>query len=98
MRLGAAETARENDGLVSHWMFCSSLDDRAGRSRDNLAPATGTARFVSASELLGTIDGAVALGVEPGDAPYLAAKSGPDVKLGPSYTIEAWIHPTRIAL
>ena len=92
----AAETSPGNGEPVSHWTFHNSLDDHAGQSRDNLASPAGAARFLSADQLPGTIDGAVALGVEPGDAPYLAAKIAPDVKLGPSYAIEAWIHPTEI--
>jgi len=92
----AAETSPDSDKPVSHWTFHDTLDDQAGQSRDTLAPTAGRARFLSAAQLPGTIDGAVALGVEPQDAPYLAAKIAPDVKLGPSYTIEAWIHPTEI--
>ncbi len=84
------------DGLVCFWGFDRSLEDTAGAAKDTLAPVAGAARFVSADTIPGTVDGAIALGVEPGDAKYLAAGVSPDVQLGPNYTIEAWIHPTQI--
>ena len=92
----ASITRADDAGLVAHWDFNHSLQDTAGVSEDHLATVVGQARFVSADQLPGTIDGAVALGVEPGDAEYLVAKGSPDVRLGPNYTIEAWIHPTQI--
>ncbi len=84
------------DGLVAFWDFNGRLLDRAGEAEDHCAAQDGKARFVSTDDLPGTIDGALALGVESGDATFLTAKVSPDVQLGPSYTIEAWIHPTHV--
>ncbi|NQT12994.1 MAG: hypothetical protein HQ582_09620, partial [Planctomycetes bacterium] len=44
--LAAAEAAPGSEKPVSHWTFHNSLDDHAGQSPDNLAPPTGTARFL----------------------------------------------------
>ncbi len=84
------------EALVAHWDFNNATTDQAGEVSDDLTGVGGTARYVSADKLPGTIDGAVALGVESGDAKYLTAKVSPDVQLGPNYTIEAWIHPTLL--
>ncbi|NQU25447.1 MAG: hypothetical protein HQ567_29540, partial [Candidatus Nealsonbacteria bacterium] len=89
---------------VCCWSFHNSLNDSAagsegrcaGEAEDHLTAVGGKARFVAADNVPGTVDGAVALGVEPGDAKYLTAKVSSDVQLGPSYTIEAWIHPTQL--
>ncbi len=94
--LPAAAGSPGRDGVVSHWNFDGSLEDRAGAARDNLSPQGGKARLVASGDLAGTVAGAVAIGVRPGDAQYLTAPISSDVKLGPSYTIEAWIHPTKI--
>ena len=61
-------------------------------------PASGFAtdgepRFV---ELAGASGAALRLGVEAGDATFLTAERGPELTLGPSYAIEAWIHPTQV--
>ncbi|MHC4249736.1 MAG: LamG-like jellyroll fold domain-containing protein [Planctomycetota bacterium] len=37
------------------------------------------------------------MGVKPGDVRYLRAPTSADVRLGPDYTIEAWVHPTGLA-
>ena len=44
----------------------------------------------------GTLGGALALGVEEGDPEYLAAPNSAWMQLGPTYSIEAWIHPTQL--
>ncbi len=96
--LAACMTIRQGqaaEGLVAFWDFNQRLTDPAGDVEDQLAAQGGKARFVSAVDLSGTVDGAVALNVEPGDAKYLAAKVSSDLQLGPSYTIEAWVHPTQ---
>jgi len=82
--------------LVLRWAFDGSLADADGASRDDLKPQGGAQRFVSASQVPGASGKAVALGVQKGDAAYLTAPISEDVKLGPSYTIEAWIHPTEL--
>jgi len=94
----AAETAPRHDGPVSSWNFNGSLQDQVGHTKDDLAVGGGRPRFVSAEHLPGVIGGAVALGVQPGDAGFLTAntKASRDTKLGPNYTIEAWIHPTEL--
>jgi len=84
------------DEAVGFWDFNNRLQDRAGKAKDHLTAVGGEARFVTADDVPGTVDGAVALGVEPGDAKYLTAKVSSDVQLGPNYTIEAWIHPTQV--
>jgi len=90
------------DGRVAAWHFEDSCQDRAGgETPDALTPRDGEgrateARFVSASQVPGVSGKAVALGVRGGDAAYLTAPISADVKLGPSYTIEAWIHPTQL--
>ena len=85
------------DGPVSTWDFNGGLADACGKSKDTLAPRAGKLRFVSAKELPGVNGKAVAIGVTRGDAKSLALAKSDDVKLGASYTIEAWIHPTEIA-
>jgi hypothetical protein len=40
---------------------------------------------------------AIALGLQPGDAQFLTAPASAGLKLGPSYTLEAWIQPTSLA-
>ncbi len=87
--------APSSDGLVMLWNFDGSLDDTAGASKDVLASHDGKARFVS-TDVPGIVDGAVALGIAPDDAQYFVAQNSDDVRLGPSYTIEAWIHPTHL--
>jgi hypothetical protein len=83
------------------WEFDGTLEDRAGTARDDLTARADraeavAARFVAAPELSAVEGQAVALGVEPGDAAYLTAPVSADVRLGPSYTVELWIHPTHV--
>ncbi|NQT52369.1 hypothetical protein HQ576_09980, partial [bacterium] len=91
------------EGPVCRWDFDGSLADRgSGRSRDGLVARDAhgrpaRARFVSAATLPGTVGRALALGVEPDDAAYLTAPDSPPIRLGHSYTIAAWIHPTHIS-
>ncbi|MHC4179907.1 MAG: HzsA-related protein, partial [Planctomycetota bacterium] len=93
--IGASESSVA-EGPVACWDFNGTAKDRGGDAKDDLSPQGGKPRFVNADEIPGTLGGAVALGVLSGDAKYLAAKCSPDVQLGPSYTIEAWIHPTQV--
>jgi hypothetical protein len=72
------------------------LRDAVGDTTDELSPREGQSRYVSASEIPGTIGQAIALGVSPGDAGYLTAPSSPDLQLGSNYTIEAWLLPTEV--
>ena len=100
--LAAAPAAPESDDApISFWTFDDSLTDSRGKSEDNLATRGGQQsglRFVSAGELPGTVGKAMALGVEPRDVQYLCAPTSADVKLGASYTIEAWIYPTHLSV
>jgi hypothetical protein len=84
------------DSPVSHWDFNGALADAAGAARDTLDATSGKVRYVTASEVAGVDGRAVALGVQHGDAHFLRAPSSADVRLGPDYTIEAWICPTRV--
>ena len=84
------------EGPVACWNFNGTAKDRGGDVKDDLDPQGGEARFVDADEIPGTLGGAVALGVLSGDAKYLTTRCLPGVQLGPSYTIEAWIHPTQV--
>ncbi len=95
-RAGGTEPG-DNQGLAASWSFDGTLDDPAGRDRDTLAPQDGSPRFVAPGEIPGVVGRAVALGVQPGDARYLVAPASSDLRLGPSYTIEAWIHPIEIS-
>ncbi len=65
-----------------------------GQANDGLSAVGGRARFATAEELPGVQRRAVALGVSEGDAQYL---EGAAPGIGPSYTIEAWIHPTDVS-
>ena len=96
----AEERTSSHGGPVSFWSFDDSLKDEANDGKDDLAIRDGgkyTPRFVDASEVPGAIGKAVALGVKPGDAQYFTARTSADVKLGPDYTIEAWIQPTQFS-
>ncbi len=98
--VGAGDT-HAGDGPVARWTFDGTLKDSAGDAKNDLTPRDGrgartNARCVAASELPATSGRAVALGVQPGDAQYLTAPAGNDLKLGPNYTIETWIYPTRV--
>lgn len=82
---------------VSSWNFNGSLNDISGPNKDNLSANGGAARYVTAKEVPGVEGKAIAIGVKRGDAGLLIAPSSSDVKLGPEYTIEAWIYPTRLS-
>jgi len=97
-----AQAGASADGPRCSWDFDGSLADKAaaGQSQDGLtardaAGRPAAPRFVTAAELPGTSGKALALGVQATDAAYLAAPASADTRLGPSYTIEAWIHPTQ---
>ena len=98
---GAVPTSQD---LVGFWDFDGSLADRAGeasRTKSDFtahgnAEAVVQPRFVDQTIALGVSGKALALGMEAGDAAYLTAPLSPDVKLGASYTIEAWIFPTQL--
>jgi len=96
----AAEGANA-EGLLGYLAFDGSLEDQSGRVRDILTArgdkgAETAARFLRSEQLPGAKGQAIALGVEPGDAEYLTAPISKDLKLGPTYTIEMWIHPTDV--
>jgi len=95
--MSRAEPPADRQGLVCFWDFDGSLDDRAGTAADRLSPREGKVRFVDAAAVPGVSGKAVALGVEPGDVQYLVAPASEDVKLGASYTIEAWALPTALS-
>ena len=85
-------------GLVSYWNFddnqadvAESYTNNSGATVDNLEARGGEARFVD-----GWNGRALALGVEPGDATWLAAIPSDDVHLPATYTIEAWINPSEL--
>ncbi len=88
--------AAAEQGPVSTWNFNAGVADTCGKSKDTLTARGGKLRFVTAKELPGTTGKAVAIGVRRGDARSLTLAASDDVKLGASYTIEAWIHPTEI--
>ncbi|MBT3199667.1 MAG: hypothetical protein HN350_07100 [Phycisphaerales bacterium] len=85
------------EGPVSTWDFNGGVAETCGKSKDTLTPRAGKLRFVTARELPGVNGKAVAIGVTRSDAQSLTLAACEDVKLGASYTIEAWIHPTEIA-
>ncbi len=58
MLVSAAAAVPPGEGLVGYWDFNGRLLDRAGKAEDHLAAQGGKARFVSADDLPGTIDGA----------------------------------------
>lgn len=84
---------------VSSWNFDGALTDSQGQSSDTLVAAekTITPRFVSSATVPGVKGKAIALGVQPEDIHFLVAPPSTDVRLGPDYTIEAWILPTHIS-
>jgi len=90
--------AEQDVSPVSSWTFDGALTDAEGQAKDHLTVSgkKTSPRFVSPAELPGVKGKAIALGVKAHDALYLTAPASADVKLGPSYTIEAWIHPTQI--
>jgi len=97
-RAPAAEPPR---GPVCAWGFEGSLRDTTGTGRDMLSawnPSGGTVlpRFVTAKEVPGANGRAVALGVKPDDPAFLSGCTSADVRLGPSYTVALWLHPTKL--
>jgi len=86
-----------SDGPVCSWNFDKSLSDPSGASSDDFSACSGVARFVHADELPGVDGQAIAIGVQKGDAQYLSAAASADTRIGATYTIEAWIHPTRLS-
>lgn len=74
------------------WPLDGALSDGAGKAEDNLAARGGRARFFKLPEAPSLL----ALGVEKGDAQFLAAPASEDLRLGPDYTIAAWIAPTAL--
>jgi len=81
-------------GPVCHWTFDGCFADAAGAKRDALTVRGAmAARFVGEDVVPGVSGEAVALNVAAGDATCLVAAVSADVRLGSSYTIEAWIHP-----
>ena len=93
----AAAGPDDREGIVCRWDFNGSLDDPAGSAADVLAAPGTRCRFVEKVDVPGVVDRAIALGVQPGDAEYLVAPVSDDTMLGPTYTIEAWIRPTRLS-
>ena len=90
--LAQAETLP--DGLVSYWSFDDNTADSAwlysanvGAAEDSLRHLGGPAQYVP-----GIVGRAIRL-----DRSYLTARFSPDVKLGSSCTIEAWIKPGEMA-
>jgi len=106
MALSTATVAQEipprPEGPVCSWNFDGApLVDTAGGSKDALVAPNGAAagRFVDAATAPGTEGKAVALGVRAGDAACLTAPNSADIRLGASYTIEAWIiHHGEVSL
>ncbi len=97
---GAAEPLR---GPLCVWTFDDTLRDETGRGRDQLSARDGSGRvmlprFVTADEVPGVLAKAVALGVRPGDLAFMTACTSPDVRLGATYTIALWIHPTEVGV
>ena len=81
---------------VRSWSFDRSLEARPSQTHGVLTPHEGQARFVDSTAVPGTVGHALALGVKPGDAQFLTAPVSPELELGPSYTIEAWIQPVAL--
>lgn len=77
------------DGPSAAWTFEGAAD--------GWTPVAGGLRFVDSTMVPGTDGHALALGVEPGDAAYLTAPIDDSTRLGPSYTIEVWMHPSRFS-
>ncbi len=86
---GASSPAR---GPVACWTF----DEGVPASLS--VRGAGAARFVTAAEVPGVVGRALAMGVRVGDAHYLTAPISADIRLGPNYTIEAWIQATKVAV
>ena len=89
----AVQDPATSGGLVSYWSFDGNTADGAwlyaansGVAEDNLKSLGGPPQY-----LPGKVGRAILL-----DGSHLAARFSPDVALGPSYTIEAWIKPARL--
>lgn len=93
----AAAEPDDREGIVCRWDFNGSLEDRTGSAANVLAAPGTRCRFVGKVDVPGVVDKAIALGVQSGDAEYLVAPVSDDTTLGPNYTIEAWICPTRLS-
>lgn len=92
--ISAADAAAPPAGLVSYWNFDDNTADSAwrcvadcGLAEDNLRAVGSVARYGP-----GKVGRAVILGTA-----HLTGRVSPDVKLSPSYTIEAWIKPTELS-
>ena len=99
--VSARDGAVADDALVAAWSFDGSLASSVGQRDTRLTARDGRGgpsglRFVEAADVPGTLGGALALGVEAGDAEYLSGPNSAWMQLGPTYSIEAWIHPTQL--
>jgi hypothetical protein len=74
-----------------------SADWTFNGAAEGLSAVGGALRFVGAAAVPGADGQAVALGVAAQDADHLTAPPSDATQLGADYTIEAWIHPTRLA-
>ncbi|MBM4090192.1 MAG: hypothetical protein FJ276_12340, partial [Planctomycetes bacterium] len=89
---GADQGDAQDAEPVASWTFIADGDDwnatlteSTGVCRDILQPIGGQLR-----------SGVLSLGVHAGDPEYLAAPASEDLRLGPSYSIEAWVLPTKV--
>jgi hypothetical protein len=92
--------AQESDNVV-HWRFNGSLQAESEHSVNALQSQGGSTsstggRFVTAEEIPGVVDGALALNVAPEDVSYLSAAPDAAWDFDDEYTIAAWIHPTAV--
>ncbi|MCF7957973.1 MAG: hypothetical protein K9M57_05935 [Phycisphaerae bacterium] len=85
-----------DQGLVGLWRFDGNCNDHAGAVEDHFSSVGPVARYVTADQLPATSGKAIALGVHSADTNYLTTPLSTDLKLGASYTIEMWIHPTQL--
>jgi hypothetical protein len=83
----------QSAGLISYWNFDDNTADSAwlftadsGAAEDNLKLVGGPARYAP-----GKVGRAILL-----DEQRLIAKFSPDVRMAPTYTIEAWIKPNSL--
>ena len=97
----ARHSVLADDGLVAAWSFDGSPATSAGQGKIRFTARNGPGRtsdlrFVDAAKVPGTVGAALALGVDDGDAEYLTTPNSAWMQLGPTYSIEAWIHPTQL--
>ncbi|NQU25444.1 MAG: CotH kinase family protein, partial [Candidatus Nealsonbacteria bacterium] len=88
-----------DSGLISYWNFDENMNDTAGQYGNNSGAADDdfTVRSGGAARYVPGVSGqAVALDAAAGDALSLVTASSLDSRLGPVYTIEAWIYPTAL--